>query len=92
MTQQEYKIHPIGYVRAGADGFCLEIEPQYIPALCGLGGFSHVQVLWWCHLLDDPEARSILDCDQPYRNAPARRSLSMPAKSPSLEISHEPGF
>jgi tRNA-Thr(GGU) m(6)t(6)A37 methyltransferase TsaA len=75
MTRQEYKIHPIGYVHVSDTGYFLEFEPQYIPALRGLAGFSHAQVLWWCHLLDDPEARSILECDQPYRNAPARMGI-----------------
>lgn len=75
MYPYEFKVTPIGHVRAGAEGCYLEIAQPFIPALSGLQGFSHIQVLWWCHLLDDPEARSIMECDQPYRNAPPRLGI-----------------
>lgn len=62
---------PIGYVRAAADQFRLEIEEAYRPALQGLEGFSHIIVIWWCHLLDNAEYRRSTACPQPYRQAPA---------------------
>jgi tRNA (adenine37-N6)-methyltransferase len=75
MNNAEFKISPIGYVHAGADGFCLEIQKEYIPALTGLAGFSHVNVVWWCHLLDGVEYRRILECDQPYKKSPAKMGI-----------------
>lgn len=65
------QLSPIGYVRADADGFRLAIEEPYRSALHGLEGFSHLIVVWWCHLLDNDEYRSITQCDQPYKTAPA---------------------
>lgn len=75
MSTQGYSMSPIGYVRAGADGMALEIKPEYLPALRGLEGFSHVVVLWWAHLCDNPEYRAILDWERPYRTAPAKLGI-----------------
>ncbi len=75
MSNKTYRITPIGYARATQDGFCLEIEEQFRPALEGLQGFSHLDVIWWCHLCDDEQCRSILVCDQPYKKAPARLGI-----------------
>jgi len=75
MSKKEFKLSPIGYVRAGADGFRLEIKKEYLPALKGLEGFSHVNVFWWCHLCDDKEYRTILQCEQPYKNSPAQMGI-----------------
>jgi tRNA-Thr(GGU) m(6)t(6)A37 methyltransferase TsaA len=65
------QLKPIGHVHATEDGFQLEIEPAYRSALEGLEGFSHVVVVWWCHLLDDEQYRSMTTCEQPYQGAPA---------------------
>jgi len=67
-----FHLSPIGYVRAGRDGFRLEIEKEYLPGLRGLDGFSHLNVFWWCHKLDDAASRGTLECDRPYRRSPAK--------------------
>ncbi len=66
-----YKISPIGRVRAGGDGYRLEIDAEYRAGLNGLDGFSHVDVLWWCHRAGGDASRKTLECGKPYRNAPA---------------------
>jgi len=71
MTKKEYKLSPIGQVEAGQDGFALKIAPEYRAALSGLEEFSHINVLWWSHHLDTPEYRSVMEAEQPYKNAPA---------------------
>ncbi len=73
--KQEFNLKPIGVVRAGTDGFRLEIEKEYRPALKGLEGFSHLDVLWWCHRLDNPECRQMVRCKQPYKNSPAQLGI-----------------
>ena len=70
MNSEEYIVKPVGYVRQGEDGMQLELKAEYRPALRGLAGFSHVIVLWWCHLIDDDDYRAITEWEQPYRNAP----------------------
>lgn len=74
-TQEEYKLVPIGYVRVGEGGFCLEIASDYRPALRGLEGFSHINVLWWGHLCDSEEHRKITHCETPYKTAPATMGI-----------------
>jgi len=67
MTEKEtYQMSPVGYVRAGEDGFRLEILPPYRPALKKLDQFSHVMVFWWAHQNDNPEQRAITTTSLPY--------------------------
>ena len=75
MSKREFKLSPIGYVRLEEDGFRLEMEKEYVPALSGLEGFSHVNVLWWCDLCDDEELRKVVECDQPYKTSPAKMGI-----------------
>ena len=75
MSKKEFKLSPIGHIRAGQDVFRLEVKKEYRPALKGLDGFSHVNVFWWCHLCDDKEYRGILECEQPYKNSPAQMGI-----------------
>jgi tRNA-Thr(GGU) m(6)t(6)A37 methyltransferase TsaA len=75
MSQNEYKVSPIGQVTTGPEGFALQIAPEYRAALDGLEEFGHIQVLWWSHHLDTPEYRSVMVAEQPYRNAPAELGI-----------------
>jgi tRNA (Thr-GGU) A37 N-methylase len=64
-------LRPIGVTECGESGFALHLDPQYRPALKGLDGFSHVQVLWWFDGCGDG-AGSVLVEDKPYRKGPER--------------------
>jgi tRNA-Thr(GGU) m(6)t(6)A37 methyltransferase TsaA len=72
MSEREFKISPIGYVRIRNGKFYIEIEKEYRPALKKLETFSHINVLWWCHLHDKKEDRKIIECRQPYKNSPLK--------------------
>ena len=72
MPQTTYTLSPIGRVEADETGFMLIIDEPYRPALAGLDGFSHLVVLWWCHLLDEPSYRETTVAERPYKNAPAQ--------------------
>ncbi len=72
MAAPRFELRPVGIVAADPDGFALRIDPQFRDALMGLDGFSHLTVLWWCHLLAGPEYRSVLVAEQPYRDGPER--------------------
>lgn len=73
MTEKTFTVNPIGYVHAGEEGFYLEVAPEYRAALTEIHQFQYLQVLWWCHLYD--EHREILECDQPYQQAPAKMGI-----------------
>ncbi len=67
-----YSLNPIGEIDVGDDGFTLHIEELYRPALTELDGFSHINVLWWCHYLDEPQYRQMTVVEKPYREGPAQ--------------------
>jgi tRNA-Thr(GGU) m(6)t(6)A37 methyltransferase TsaA len=71
MAQINCVLSPLGYVRSGGQGFVLEIKPEFYEALVGLQGFSHINVIWWSHLLDSPKYRKIMTCEKPYVKSPA---------------------
>ena len=71
MSDEHFTVQSIGHVEADAGGFALVIAEPYRQALLELEGFSHVNVLWWCHLLDDPMFREMTIAERPYRDAPA---------------------
>ena len=70
MKSELFSVSPVGYVRIGKDGFHLEIEEGFRPALKGLEGFSHVNVLWWGHLGNDGKTGSVLEFNKPYKHSP----------------------
>ncbi len=75
MSEDNYRVNPVGFVRAGREGFRIEIDPAYRQALAGLEGFSHVLVLWWANLADGEEESSLLSCESPYRNGPQQMGI-----------------
>lgn len=75
MSKKEFKLFSIGQVRVETGGFYLDLDQEYLPALKGLEGFSHLNVFWWCHLLDQPQYRKTVECEQPYKKAPARLGI-----------------
>ena len=100
----KYRISPIGFVRKESEyeGF-LEIEKPFQKALKKLDGFSHINVLWWCHLVDNEDQRRVTECDKPYKKAPDRvvifatRSETRPnpialTVVPVLSIDHKTGI
>lgn len=64
------QVNPIGTIRQGENGTILAVNEKYIPALQELDGFSHINVLWWCHECDQEEARNLLEVEAPYKRAP----------------------
>ena len=103
MTDNTYTLNPIGRVAVDESGFSLAIDEPFRDALAGLDGFSHINVLFWCHHLDEPEYRAIMTADKPYRQGPdhvgifATRSPARPnpialTPVPLLGIDHGAGI
>jgi len=67
---EKLMLQPIGRVCVRDGETTLVLDKKYVPALAGLEGFSHVQVLWWFDGCDDETARSVLTVQKPYRNGP----------------------
>ncbi|MEX1334957.1 MAG: SAM-dependent methyltransferase [Candidatus Limnocylindrales bacterium] len=70
-----FQLQPIGHVEVAGDRFAIAIDEPYRDALIGLGGFSHLNVLWWCHRLDRPEYRAQTVAEKPYRAGPDRLGI-----------------
>ena len=66
------ELYPIGRVVTHADGMEVLLDEMYHPAMEGLEGFSHIQVLWWFDQCEGPDARATLLERAPYRAGPDR--------------------
>lgn len=65
-----FNVKPVGKISVNEDGMFIKLEPEYIPALQALNGFSHLNVIWWFSDFDNEETRNILETPQPYKKAP----------------------
>ena len=60
------QLAPIGVVKRSDQAVTLEILEPYRPGLLQLDRFSHVLVLWWANLHDNPDSRTKLVTELPY--------------------------
>ncbi|SHO45639.1 SAM-dependent methyltransferase [Anaerocolumna xylanovorans] len=65
------KVNPVGRICFNERGTFIELEPEYVPALQALDGFSHINVIWMFSDFDNEEARGTLTMSRPYKTAPA---------------------
>ena len=64
------KLNTIGVISCEGEDMRLVLDKTYVPALAGLDGFSHIQVLWWFSENDNVQCRSVLTEAKPYKNSP----------------------
>ncbi len=70
-----YKVNSIGTICSSKEGTFIRLDPEFVPALKALDGFSHINVLWWFSDFDKEEFRSVLETEQPYKNAPQKMGI-----------------
>lgn len=64
------QLKAIGKVKNDENGTFIQLDPEYIPGLQALEGFSHIHVLWWFSDCDNNIDRNELQTEQPYKGAP----------------------
>ena len=64
---RKMEVHPIGRVECEDGGFRIVLDQEYAPALRGLEGYSHMQVVWW---FDRTEGQGALVESKPYVKGP----------------------
>ena len=67
---QDISVTPIGVIAVREGETAIQLEKAYAPALTGLAGFSHAQVLWWFSGCDDAVSRAVRTEERPYKNGP----------------------
>ena len=93
MPSDQFTVESIGHVKIDKEGFALIIDEPYRPALTELDDYSHINVLWWCHLLDEPTYREMTIAERPYRNAPEQIGIfatRSPARPNPIALSAVP--
>lgn len=66
-----YQVKPIGKIKNDGRKTWIQLEPEYIPGIKALSGFSHIHVIWWSSGCDNQTDRNTLQVGQPYKGAPA---------------------
>jgi len=80
--EQEGKFSYVGIVEKAGEISQIRIFKQYCESLQGLDSFSHVIVLYWLHLRDNPEERNTLKV-VPRRHPGAPEVGVFASRSPS---------
>lgn len=70
MPKAELAMTPIGHIHISKGQVRLEVDKAYTAALQGLEGFSHILVLFWCHLAATDAHRHQLAHKKPYTKGP----------------------
>lgn len=65
-------VNPIGKIVCADDGMRIVLDKSFAPALDGLDGFSHIQVIWWFSAFDNAQGRNAMTVDAPYTHSPNR--------------------
>jgi tRNA-Thr(GGU) m(6)t(6)A37 methyltransferase TsaA len=68
--ENRFQINAIGSIQIIEGRFYIQLAEQYIPALTHLEDFSHLQIIWWAHLTDNPQARRTLVAENLFRKGP----------------------
>ncbi len=66
----EFKLRKIGSVKIKDEQYSVHLLNEYLPGLKHIEGFSHLQIIWWAHLSDEPEIRSKTVAKNLFRCAP----------------------
>ena len=66
------QVNPIGSIHSRNGRYSIEVKDKYKKGLTSIDGFSHLQVVWWGNLFDEPEHRSQLIAEKPYKKGPAK--------------------
>ena len=66
----QFTVNQIGKIEMNEAGMFVRIEPEFIPALQALEGFSHIQIVWWFDGCDNSRSRNVLEVPRPYKSAP----------------------
>ncbi|NNG02226.1 MAG: SAM-dependent methyltransferase [Desulfobacteraceae bacterium] len=72
MDHTQYNIISIGNVGSKKGNYSISIYKAFRQGLTALDGFTHIQVLWWSHLIDDEENRKRVIYPKPYTKGPDR--------------------
>ena len=65
-----FKLMPIGRIVSDQEKTYIALDPALAPALTGLKGFSHIQIIWWFDRCDDTQNRAVLQHQRPYAHGP----------------------
>jgi tRNA-Thr(GGU) m(6)t(6)A37 methyltransferase TsaA len=66
----EYRLHQIGTITRDGERSLITLDAPFRAGLLELPGFSHVNVVYWFHGLDNPEYRSYVSFPRTYTNGP----------------------
>ena len=64
------RFNSIGTVKVDNEGMRILVNKEYLDAMVGMDGFSHINVLWWFSECDNDQCRNTLQEASPYKNSP----------------------
>ncbi len=68
--ENKIQIEAIGKVKVEKGIYCIEVNKEFRTALKNIEEFSHLQIVWWGNLYDNPQYRKTLVAKKPYVKGP----------------------
>jgi tRNA (adenine37-N6)-methyltransferase len=68
-------IESIGTVNKEDEGFSIHLDKKFVAGLKGLEGFSHLQIVWWAHLIENQDVRKNLVFEKLFKKGPAQTGV-----------------
>ncbi len=65
-----FTVSQIGTIKVKEENYSLQLQQEYLPGLKHIEGFSHLRIIWWAHLSDEPETRIRTFTKNLFRHAP----------------------
>ena len=66
------KITPIGDIQPVEDGFAITLKKEYKDGLTAIQGFSHLDIIWWAHNIEENQIFDNILSSKPYVSGPDR--------------------
>lgn len=70
-----FQINAIGQVKLIKDKYAIKLDSNYLSGLTLIEGFSHLQIIWWAHLTDEPQNRETLIAEKLFKKAPDKLGI-----------------
>lgn len=73
--EYRFQINAVGSIRIIEGRYYIQLAGRYILGLTHLEDFSHLQIIWWAHLTDDPQARGTLIAEKLFKKGPEKLGI-----------------
>ena len=66
------QLNSIGSIHSVNGKFYIKVFDKFKKGLTGIDGFSHLQIVWWGDIFQEPKQSGQLITEKPYKTSPEK--------------------